>query len=322
MKLRDLITRNYRWLLLSLVAAMAYFQAAGLSALVGVELLNAELASLPAPQPAWGAPRRGRESRSARPIVARNPFDSITGPLDAKPAILPDPLRAPVDPLTVSKCDGIDVTGTTEDEDPLWSMAVVQAPGERHGSLRRVGDLVGGKYVAYIGYNQLERSPSVWLASGETLCQSLLFDADPPPPPPAPKPPAKPANAPKRAQGSPLPKSIADKIRKLSDTQVLIDRSAVDTVMQQYAKLTRSVRVVPEQKDGRVRGIRIQRIPPSSLLEKLGFVNGDRIDKINGFALSSPEKALQAYAHLRTASRFSVQLERKGRPMTIDYLIR
>src|SRR5574341_790480 len=106
MKLRAFSARNLRWLILSMVAAMAYFQAAGLSALVGAELLDAELASLPAlPRPAFSSPRQGRESRSARSIVARNPFDSITGPLDAKPAVLAEPLRAPVDPLTVSKCE-------------------------------------------------------------------------------------------------------------------------------------------------------------------------------------------------------------------------
>jgi general secretion pathway protein C len=259
------------------------------------------------------------EPRSARSIIIRNPFDSVTGPLDAKPAIFAEPAR-PVDPLTVPECEGVDVTGTTEYEDPLWSIAVVQAPGEPHGRIRRVGDLVGAKQIAYIGYNPLERSPSVWLANGETLCQSFLFDDDPPP---APKPsPKKQAKKPKPPGAAPLPKSIADKIRKVSDTEVLIDRSAVDTIMQDYSKLMRSVRIVPEQKDGRIRGMRVKRIPGNSLLAKLGIVTGDRIDKINGFALSSPEKALQAYAKLRTASRFSVQLERKGRPMTIDYLIR
>ena len=53
----------------------------------------------------------------------------------------------------------------------------------------------------------------------------------------------------------------------------------------------------------------------------LGIRDGDRVESINGFNLANPEKALEAYAPLRTASTLSVKLTRQGRPLSIDYRI-
>jgi general secretion pathway protein C len=82
------------------------------------------------------------------------------------------------------------------------------------------------------------------------------------------------------------------------------------------------LRVVPELENGSVVGVRLFGIKKDGWLGLLGLENGDRIDKVNGFELGSPERALQAYARLRTASHLRVELVRRGRPMTIDYVIR
>jgi general secretion pathway protein C len=50
--------------------------------------------------------------------------------------------------------------------------------------------------------------------------------------------------------------------------------------------------------------------------------NGDRLEQINGFDMASPEKALEAYARLRTASNLTVQLTRRGKPLTINFNIK
>jgi general secretion pathway protein C len=50
--------------------------------------------------------------------------------------------------------------------------------------------------------------------------------------------------------------------------------------------------------------------------------NGDRLQTINGFDMSSPEKALEAYARLRTAEKLTISLNRKGQNMNIDYNIK
>ena len=62
-------------------------------------------------------------------------------------------------------------------------------------------------------------------------------------------------------------------------------------------------------------------IRPDTLLGKLGLQNGDRLEAINGFEMASPEKALEAYARLRTADSLAVKVTRRGAPVTIDFKI-
>jgi general secretion pathway protein C len=50
--------------------------------------------------------------------------------------------------------------------------------------------------------------------------------------------------------------------------------------------------------------------------------NGDRLQTINGFEMASPEKALEAYARLRTADKLTISLNRGGKAMNLDYDIR
>ena len=75
---------------------------------------------------------------------------------------------------------------------------------------------------------------------------------------------------------------------------------------------------MPETKDGKVLGIRLFGIRPDTLLGTLGIQNGDRLDAINGFNMGSPEKALEAYARLRTATELDITLNRRGSPVTIS----
>ena len=96
----------------------------------------------------------------------------------------------------------------------------------------------------------------------------------------------------------------------------------IDNVLENQAQLMRSARIVPEQKDGKTVGIRLFGIRPDTLLGTLGLQNGDRLEKINGYDMASPEKALEAYARLRTAPSLSVQLTRRGAPVTLEIQIK
>ena len=193
--------------------------------------------------------------------------------------------------------------------------------------MRRVGDDVADKKVAYIGYNPTKYSPSVWLSSASMLCQVLLFA---PPAAAAAAPAAAPVEgdpaADKRARAGAaapgVPPEIASKIHKVSDTEFQIDRAVVDNILEKQADLMKSARIVPEQKDGKVVGIRLFGIRPDTLLGKLGIQNGDRLESINGFDMASPEKALEAYARLRTAENLNVKVTRRGKPMSIDFRIK
>jgi general secretion pathway protein C len=308
-----------------LLCVATYFQAKGVSSLFGAELVEGPLPSA-SPAKIVLPPAGPAHADSAPAILKRNPFDSVTGPLVGKPIEEAAPVgrTTMADPLRVPECKGVDVEATTESDDPLWSLAVVQAEGDAHGKVRRIGDTVGDKRIAYIGYNPAQRSPAVWLEGNDGVCQSLLFDDDPraqPAPKPAKPAPKKPP--PRGAAGPPpVPADIKKRIQRVSDTEYNVDRNAVDIVMQRSTELLRSTRVRPVQRDGRVVGIQLLRVRPDTLLGSLGIKNGDVIKTINGFQMSGPEKALQAYARMRTASEIHVQVERSGNPVTIDLHIR
>lgn len=327
MALDALAKRFFPAVVMLLIAMAAYFQASGIMQLVASSYLDSGPAAMPPPRAAQGAALAATGSdnagpKTAEPILSRNPFDSVTGPLNKQPEAeegAPETKAPTLDlsnPLAAPDCGGIQAHVITESPDPTWSIAVLQATGETLGKLRRVGDSVGDKQVAYIGFNTTKNSPSVWLTSGATLCQVLLFA------PPAPEQPAPAAAAeakPKDTGG--VPDDIAKRIQKVSDTEFHVDRAVVDNILENQAQLMRTARIVPEQKDGKVVGIRLFGIRPDTLLGKLGLQNGDRLEAINGFEMASPEKALEAYARLRTADSLAVKVTRRGAPVTIDFKI-
>jgi general secretion pathway protein C len=321
----DLLLKKYfLGVVLAFVALAAYFQAAGVTQLLGAALSGPAASSAPL-RPSTPAPLSVSERPNADAIIARNPFDSVTGPLNAENIDVPVPTKSPVDnsdPLEAPACDSPTVFIVTESNDPLWSVAALQAPGEPRPRMHRVGDDVAGKKVEFIGYNPRENTPSVWLSSGGTLCQAMLFKTQPvlpaaPAAAAAPAPPPPPSGGP-----SPVPADIASKIQKVSDTEFNIDRSVVDKILENQAELMKSARIVPETKDGKVLGIRLFGIRPETLLGTLGLQNGDRLETINGFNMGSPEKALEAYARLRTASQLDVTVNRRGAPVAIGFHIK
>jgi len=92
--------------------------------------------------------------------------------------------------------------------------------------------------------------------------------------------------------------------------------------LENQAELMKSARLAPETKDGKVLGIRLFGIKPDTLLGSLGLQNGDRLESINGFNMGSPEKALEAYARLRTASQLDVTVNRRGAEVSIVHHIK
>jgi general secretion pathway protein C len=310
-----------------LLGASAYFAGAGVSALAETALL---LDSVDPTARHAARARREPAPGDADAILTRNAFDSATGTLPKKEPAEPAPqsqAKQPVDPLTVPTCPEIEVYSTLISEDPLWSTAVVRGPGEDRGRVLRVGARVGGWQLAYIGENPLRGGPAVWFEDDSGLCQSVLFGRARAAAPTAAvhasvaAPPAARDDAP-RVQATVLPSELSSRIKRVNAGEFLLDRAAVDSILENHAQLLRGSRMTPAWNDGALTGFKLDRITADSLLGKLGFENGDQIEAINGIAITSPETALQAYAKLRNARELRVRLSRGGRPTQIDYLVR
>jgi general secretion pathway protein C len=167
----------------------------------------------------------------------------------------------------------------------------------------------------------------VWLVSESELCQALVFSDQKTKPskkrPSKKKERLKKSKAKRRTRGkrpARLPAAIAKKIKRLGPTEYVVDRSAVDALLENQSVLMRSVRIKPRKSKAGT-SLELARVKRGSLLDQIGLKRGDRIEAINGFSLASPEKALEAYAHLRTARNLRLDLRRGRESMTMEYRI-
>ncbi len=326
MALDKLLRRHFWAVILLLVAAAAFFDAQGIMHVVGASL-GADAKQLATPpfvsMAAPGAGSASPHALSADAILHRNPFDSVTGPLDvaaaaeiaseqeqaiAAPPDMSDPFHAP-------DCEGVKVLIITASADPDWSFAALETTKEKGKSvLRRRGSDIDGKTVRFIGWDR------VWMTSGSLLCQAQMFKPPPAasgsaaPPPPAPMPAGGGAGA--------VADDIKKGIQRVGPNEFNVDRTVVDKILENQAELMRQARIVPEQENGKVVGIRLFGVRADTLLGTLGMENGDRLQTINGFDMTSPEKALEAYARLRTADHLTIQINRKGQNQNLDYNIK
>ncbi len=327
MALDQLLKRNFWAVILVLVAAAAFLHARAIGHIVGGKLAPDEglLAASPASRLTAPSATVASHSTSADSILERNPFDSVTGPLN-KPLVaeledggMAGSDAAPVafdmsDPKNAPVCEGVKVLIIAASPDPDWSFAALAGADGKSILRRRGGDAGSGKVVEFVGWD------TVWLNGTGGRCQSKMFS--PEPVAVKEKPPA--AAAPPPAPGGPggVDPSISKGIQKLSANEFNIDRAVVDKILENQAELMRQARIVPEQENGKMVGIRLFGVRPDTLLGVLGMSNGDRLQTINGFDMTSPEKALEAYARLRTADHLTVQVNRGGQNMNLDYNIK
>lgn len=310
-----LIKRAFHPIVCAMIVCAAYFQASAMSSLLAEEWMSGGLpAASSSPRHRDGQPEPEPRATSAAPILARNPFDSVTGPLDRAPPPPEVEAMIPVaDPYQDPECDAVRALLVVASDDPRWSFAALAAAGQP-ARLRREGDEVAGRTVHAIAWDR------VWLTGEGTRCQARIGSKVAVPPPKA-KPPARRPGAAKPPRGA-LPPAIASKIRAISEREFEVDRSVVDHVLENQADLMRSARVRPVKQDGKVAALQLLRVQPGSLLGTLGLKTGDRLRSINGFDLTDPQKALEAYARLRSANDLVIAVQRGGKDMTIDIHLR
>lgn len=89
----------------------------------------------------------------------------------------------------------------------------------------------------------------------------------------------------------------------------------------EFVETAMQARIVPHFRDGIAAGFKLFSIRPGSIYDVLHIQNGDVIKTVNGLDLTSPEKALIIYSTLKQATRFEIELERAGQPLTLTYRI-
>ena len=307
-------------IILATLLLCAFFLAQGTTRVLASELL----ASNPAAAKRAGKPIRAsispfQRERDPAIILRRNIFDSARGDLTAEP--LPEmALGADGEPLDEwdpnqppPKCAGnLRLVGCVMSPGyPEWSFAAIAGTTNGKTMLYREGSDVDGSRVLAV-------EPSTVVLTGSSgACQLLMFEEEATGTTP-PKVATKPAD-PRKAGLS--DEELTDSIEKISDTKFNIQRSLVDKVLANQGSLMKSARVIPHEEDGRVVGVKLYGIRRNSLLGRLGVRNGDMLRTINGFDMTSPDTALEAYSRLRTADKLTLAVKRQNKETAIEYNI-
>jgi general secretion pathway protein C len=308
MDVPQFVRKRFGTLLLLPVPWLAFLNADGVACLVKANLPSNVTSFAASRSHAKEAPPFHENSSDA--ILARNPFDSVTGSLVRKPAASSAPSDLP-EPFDAPSCEGVRVLAIASSADPDWSFAALQRADEPTAILRRRGGAFGAKTVAYVGWDR------VWMESeGGHLCQCTMFDAAAVPVP------VKDEHERVTASPSTLPKEIRNGIHARSATEFDVDRGVLEQVLRDQASLLGSTRVRIETVNGQPAGVKLAGVAPESLLGAVGLENGDRLETINGFEVAKPESALQAYARLPQSDHLVLKVSRGGKEIEIDYDIK
>jgi len=307
--MQDLIKR-YFWVLgVVAVLACAIFAAQATSHIVEAKFLgdSAKAPHIAAVMPSPSTPAKQSRSKDGGSFATRNMFCSECTPPVVAANADPSSINTTSLPLVL-----LATMVSTKPEDSYAT--IINTENQKQGAYA-VGDQVPGasgavkeihyKYIDFENNGRVERL----VLAGMT----------------APVVAAAPVQEQPQPSGEPvddMQASIDNGIKKTSDNTYEIDKSLVDKVLANPMAVAKGARVVPAVKNGKPDGFKLYAIRPSSVYAKLGLTNGDTLQSINGFELTSADKALEVYTKLREATQLEVEVTRRGKPVTLKYSIR
>jgi general secretion pathway protein C len=305
------LLRKYLWLL-DLVAVLlaAIFLGRAASSLVEGQILSLT----PNPKP---APRVSRSTgqpvyaKEYEPLVNRNVFCSTCPPLIKKEEPAAETKKNTEPQKTSLPLQLVAVNTAPPPWGFKWSNAILRDTDSKAVGAYGVGERVKGATITEIGDTRVHLDNA-----GQPEYLDLFEE------PPAAAAPAAVAATPAAGASDPLAAELDKGIKKTGEHNYEIQRGTLESVLGNMNLLSRSARIVPEIRDGKAAGFRLYSVRPDGPFAKIGMQNGDVISSINGLEITSPEKALEVYAKLKSASHLSVGIERNGQRATKEYNIR
>jgi len=309
----EAVLRKYLWVLDLVVTALcAVFLARAAASAVESSLV---IPPLRMPNRLARASTETVYSKEVEQILRRNVFCStcppiIDDPTKDTPTADNQPPQKTSLPLAL-----LAVMYAPPPSDPRWSVAIIRDTEEKSTGPFAVDAKVHGATIKDIQETRIYIENS-----GKTEFLDLLDQNAAAAGAAAAAQPAAPTVA--SNQGDALSQELDRGIKKMGEHNYEIQRQTLESVLGNMNLLSRSARIVPEIRDGKAAGFRLYSVRPDGPFAKIGMQNGDVISAINGLEITSPEKALEVYAKLKSASHLSVGLERNGQKVTKDYSIR
>jgi general secretion pathway protein C len=307
----ETLLRKYLWAIdLAVIAVCAIFSARATATLIQTRITRITPPVRSIPRPLTVASTGTYYGKQVEEILKRNIFCSTCPPILGKPVeVGTGPAPEPALQRTSLPLKLLAVMFAPPPGDPRWSVAVIRDIDEKS-----VGPYSIGSKIREALISDIEEARVYLEVSGRKEYLDLL-DKGPSPSPAA----AVIAPAPTT---DPVMAELDRGIKKIGEHNYEVQRQTVDSLLGNMSLLSRSARIVPEIRDGKAAGFRLFSVRPDGPFGKIGLQNGDVISSINGLEMTSPDKALEVYTKLKSASHLSVGLERNGQKINKEYNIR
>jgi general secretion pathway protein C len=307
---------------LAIIALLAAFLAAGVDHFLQVMVdgfLRTAVADTSGEERRPGSgiqrPDEPFERVDGRDILARNIFDSVTGPLDrevgASAAPLDDEAQIDADlvphtcnpslSLLASYCFG---------EHAEHSFVAIRSGQE--SEILQVGDTIDGHNLESITWRYAFLSTQDGTPCYLDVWAKKMGSVKP----------GKKKTALKGKGKQNLQALLGKTIKNVSPTVKDVDRSLVEYLVQNKQALLKAGRVLPNVEGNKVNGLKMYGIRKTSLWGKLGLHNGDVLLSVNGQPISGAERIYKAFAGLGGKNVMRLNLERHGKSVTITLKIK
>jgi general secretion pathway protein C len=322
----DLFFRKYAWTAnLAIVFAAAWFTAKTVNTLVGTAIRPTPQANL--------AQTSGPPPRPALPATLD--MDALYRLIGQQPPRAPEQPVADAGPASPQNCEDGRANPTKSDlrmqlvaaviaDRPRFSLVTLNDLSTRETHVLGVGDQVGqirllgvervrddrdatgnGFRVVAVVCNAGSKEYLDYEPGAGEVASATNIGVQPLPAPRAP------GAAPAAGSG----------VRQVADNRYELDRSVIDTTLSNLNTIATQARIVPSFRNGVANGFKLFSIQPGSLYASIGIENGDVIQRVNGYEINSPEKALELYQKLRESSHVTIELDRGGQVIRKEYNI-
>lgn len=307
--MRSVLGRWFGWVVLAVLAVLAYLGARVVNNLVAEGLTLAGAGPAATLKGVPGGPERpegnpvatGDPYAWASAVLARNLFDSApvaAAPTPGSDATSAGPPPGEHDPTCAPEAAlGLLATLVALPRDA--SMALVRDPAGASERLVHEGQALGDSTVAAI-----YRGRVVLSRGGRYTCLAM---GEPP------------ASAP--ARSLPSDAGASDSISLEGGTRV-VPRTLIEGALEDPATLTRDGRAIAHFRDGRPDGFKLVGVRAGSLYTQLGLRSGDVLRAVNDEPLTGVKAALGLYERLGRGGAVHLEVERRGRRLSLAYEIR
>jgi len=104
--------------------------------------------------------------------------------------------------------------------------------------------------------------------------------------------------------------------------QKVLSREDLNRKLKDPNTIYKNARFGPHLVDGKIEGYKLYQVAKDHVFYALGARSGDIIRRVNSMPLNETEKMLEIWASVKQAPKITVDLERQGKIITYEFIIR